>query len=172
MCRARSTTRAPSARRSLGELTFHQRALLLKALAQALTERKQELYDLSARAGATRADCRIDVDGGIGALFTYASKGRRELPNSRMVVLDGPVENLSKDGSFLGRHIYTRLPGVAVQINAFNFPVWGLLEKFAPAFLAGVPTRREAGDADRVRRRGDGPDPGRVAGCCRTARCS
>jgi oxepin-CoA hydrolase/3-oxo-5,6-dehydrosuberyl-CoA semialdehyde dehydrogenase len=124
---------------SLGALTFHQRALTLKALAQALTERKQELYDLSARAGATRADCRIDVDGGIGALFTYASKGRRELPNSRMV-LDGPVENLSKDGSFLGRHIYTRLPGVAVQINAFNFPVWGLLEKFAPAFLAGVPT--------------------------------
>ncbi len=72
-------------------------------------------------------------------LFTYSSKGRRELPNARVYV-DGPVENLSKDGSFLGRHIYTRLPGVAVQINAFNFPVWGSLEKFAPAFLAGVPT--------------------------------
>ncbi|MDF2555526.1 MAG: phenylacetic acid degradation bifunctional protein PaaZ, partial [Microbacterium sp.] len=80
-----------------------------------------------------------DIDGGIGVLFTYSSKGRRELPNAQ-VYLDGPVEPLSKDGSFLGRHIYTRLPGVAVQINAFNFPMWGALEKFAPAFLAGVPT--------------------------------
>lgn len=125
--------------RSLGELTFHQRALLLKQLAQALTERKDELYALSAQSGATRADAWIDVDGGIGALFTYGSKGRRELPNAQ-VVLDGPVEPLSKDGSFLGRHVYTRLPGVAVQINAFNFPVWGMLEKFAPSFLAGMPT--------------------------------
>ncbi|MDN4616001.1 phenylacetic acid degradation bifunctional protein PaaZ [Leifsonia sp. F6_8S_P_1B] len=124
---------------SLGELTFHQRALLLKRMAQELTARKQELYDLSAASGATRADAWIDVDGGIGALFTYGSKGRRELPNAQ-VVLDGPVENLSKDGSFLGRHVYTRLPGVAVQINAFNFPVWGMLEKLAPAFLAGMPT--------------------------------
>lgn len=125
--------------RSLGELTFHQRALLLKQLAQALTERKDELYALSAQAGATRADAWIDVDGGIGALFTYGSKGRRELPNAQ-VVLDGPAESLSKDGSFLGRHVYTRLPGVAVQINAFNFPVWGMLEKFGPSFLAGMPT--------------------------------
>lgn len=124
---------------SLGRLTFHQRALLLKAFAQALTERKQELYDASARAGATRSDAWIDVDGGIGALFTYGSKGRRELPNAQVVV-DGPPEPLSKDGTFAGRHVYTRLPGVAVQINAFNFPVWGLLEKLAPAFLAGMPT--------------------------------
>ncbi|WP_158865333.1 phenylacetic acid degradation bifunctional protein PaaZ [Leifsonia sp. AG29] len=124
---------------SLGELTFHQRALLLKQLAQALTERKQELYGLSLRAGATRADAWIDVDGGIGALFTYGSKGRRELPNARVVV-DGPAEQLSKDGSFLGRHVFTRLPGVAVQINAFNFPVWGMLEKLGPSFLAGMPT--------------------------------
>ncbi|MGN6425414.1 MAG: phenylacetic acid degradation bifunctional protein PaaZ [Leifsonia sp.] len=124
---------------SLGALTFHQRALLLKQLAQALTERKQELYELSAHAGATRSDAWIDVDGGIGALFTYGSKGRRELPNARVYV-DGPPEPLSKDGSFLGQHIFTRLPGVAVQINAFNFPVWGMLEKFAPAFLAGMPT--------------------------------
>ncbi|MEN0083265.1 MAG: phenylacetic acid degradation bifunctional protein PaaZ [Leifsonia sp.] len=125
--------------RSLGELTFHQRALLLKQLAQALTERKDDLYALSAQAGATRSDAWIDVDGGIGALFTYGSKGRRELPNAQ-VVLDGPAESLSKDGSFLGRHVYTRLPGVAVQINAFNFPVWGMLEKFGPSFLAGMPT--------------------------------
>jgi oxepin-CoA hydrolase / 3-oxo-5,6-dehydrosuberyl-CoA semialdehyde dehydrogenase len=124
---------------ALGTLTFHQRAVLLKQMAQALTERKAELYALSSRTGATKADSWVDIDGGIGVLFTYSSKGRRELPNAQ-VYLDGPVEALSKDGSFLGRHIYTRLPGVAVQINAFNFPVWGALEKFAPAFLAGVPT--------------------------------
>ncbi|GAA2073291.1 phenylacetic acid degradation bifunctional protein PaaZ [Pseudolysinimonas kribbensis] len=124
---------------SLGALTFHQRALLLKQFALALTERKEELYELSARTGATRRDAAIDVDGGIGVLFTYGSKGRRELPNATVYV-DGPPEALSADGSFLGQHVYTRLPGVAVQINAFNFPVWGPLEKFAPAFLAGVPT--------------------------------
>ncbi|WP_434810704.1 phenylacetic acid degradation bifunctional protein PaaZ [Microbacterium sp. bgisy189] len=125
--------------RSLGEMTFHQRAMLLKQFAIALTERKGELYELSKRAGATERDSLNDVDGGIGVLFTYSSKGRRELANAQVVV-DGPVEPLSKDGSFIGRHVYTRLPGVAVQINAFNFPVWGALEKFAPAFLAGVPT--------------------------------
>ncbi|MGN6199811.1 aldehyde dehydrogenase family protein, partial [Humibacter sp.] len=124
---------------SLGRLTFHQRALLLKQFAQALTERKDELYELSARGGTTKTDAMVDIDGGIGVLFTYSSKGRRELPNTQVVV-DGPAERLSKDGTFLGRHVYSRLPGVAVQINAFNFPVWGSLEKFAPAFLAGVPT--------------------------------
>ncbi|GAA1526230.1 phenylacetic acid degradation bifunctional protein PaaZ [Agromyces terreus] len=125
--------------RSLGALTFHQRAVLLKQMALVLTERKAELYEISSRTGATKQDSWVDIDGGIGVLFTYSSKGRRELPNSQVYV-DGGVEQLSKDGSFLGRHIYTRLPGVAVQINAFNFPVWGSLEKFAPAFLAGVPT--------------------------------
>ena len=125
--------------RSLGALTFHQRAMLLKQFALALTERKDELYAISARTGATKADSWVDIDGGIGVLFSYSGKGRREMPNAHVYV-DGPVEPLSKDGSFLGRHIYTRLPGVAVQINAFNFPVWGSLEKFAPAFLAGVPT--------------------------------
>ncbi|CAH0166523.1 phenylacetic acid degradation bifunctional protein PaaZ [Microbacterium foliorum] len=125
--------------RSLGALTFHQRAVLLKQFALALTERKEELYALSSRTGATKSDSWVDIDGGIGVLFSYSGKGRRELPNSRVHV-DGPVEPLSKDGSFLGRHVYTTLPGVAVQINAFNFPVWGSLEKFAPAFLAGMPT--------------------------------
>lgn len=125
--------------KSLGELTFHQRAVLLKQMALALTDRKAELYELSARTGATERDSWVDIDGGIGVLFTYSSKGRRELPNAKVLV-DGPVEPLSKDGSFIGRHVYTRLPGVAVQINAFNFPVWGSLEKLAPAFLAGVPT--------------------------------
>ncbi|MET0297186.1 MAG: aldehyde dehydrogenase family protein, partial [Microbacterium sp.] len=125
--------------RSLGALTFHERAMLLKQFALAISARKEELYELSKRAGSTVRDSLSDVDGGIGVLFTYSSKGRRELPNAQ-VYLDGPIEPLSKDGSFLGRHVYTRLPGVAVQINAFNFPVWGALEKFAPAFLAGVPT--------------------------------
>ncbi|WP_405218918.1 phenylacetic acid degradation bifunctional protein PaaZ [Agrococcus sp. Ld7] len=124
---------------SLAPLTFHQRAILLKQFAIALTERKQELYDLSYRSGATKADSWVDIDGGIGVLFTYSSKGRREMPQST-VYLDGAVEPLSKDGSFLARHICTTLPGVAVQINAFNFPVWGSLEKLAPAFLAGMPT--------------------------------
>ncbi|HEY4224800.1 MAG TPA: phenylacetic acid degradation bifunctional protein PaaZ [Pseudolysinimonas sp.] len=124
---------------SLGALTFHQRALLLKALGAALTEAKDELYAVSDGTGATRRDSLVDVDGGIGVLFTYASKGRRELPNAQ-VIIDGIPENLSKDGSFGGQHLFQRIPGAAFQINAFNFPVWGMLEKFAPAFLAGVPS--------------------------------
>lgn len=125
--------------KSIGALTFPQRAMVLKNLAIALNERREELYALSERSGSTRRDSLSDVDGGIGVLFTFSSKARRELPAGK-VVLDGPIEPLSKDGSFLGRHVYTRLPGVAVQINAFNFPMWGALEKFAPAFLAGLPT--------------------------------
>ncbi len=123
----------------LGRLTLHERALKLRKLAGYLNGRREELYEISARTGATRGDSMVDIDGGIGVLFTYSSKGRRELPNSN-VITDGPVEVLSKDGSFAGEHIYTRIPGVAVQINAFNFPAWGMLEKFAPAFIAGVPT--------------------------------
>lgn len=123
----------------LGELTIHERALKLKELALFLGEHKEELYRISDSTGATQRDHYIDIDGGIGTLFTFSSKGRRELPNSQVIV-DGPTEPLSKDGSFIGTHIYTRIPGVAVQINAFNFPVWGMLEKFAPAFIAGVPT--------------------------------
>ncbi|MGO3879503.1 MAG: phenylacetic acid degradation bifunctional protein PaaZ, partial [Agrococcus casei] len=124
---------------SLAPLTFHQRAIILKKMALALTERKDELYEISARTGATKADSWVDIDGGIGVLFAYSSKGRREMPQST-VLLDGPLEPLSKDGSFLGRHIFTSLPGAALQINAFNFAVWGSLEKLAPAFLAGVPS--------------------------------
>ena len=126
--------------RSLGELTFHQRGLILKALGAALTEAKDLLYAVSDGTGATRRDSLVDVDGGIGVLFTYSSKGRRELPNTHIRIVDGAHENLSKDGSFGGQHVYERIPGVSFQINAFNFPVWGMLEKFAPAFLAGVPT--------------------------------
>ena len=124
---------------ALRALTFHQRAALLKALASYLREHREELYALSARTGATLGDSKFDIDGGIGVLFTYSSKGRRELPNDTVYV-DGAVEPLSKGGTFVGQHIATPLRGVAIQINAFNFPVWGPLEKFAPAFLAGVPS--------------------------------
>ncbi|WP_104181533.1 phenylacetic acid degradation bifunctional protein PaaZ [Arthrobacter sp. B0490] len=124
---------------SLGDYTIHERALILKQIAQYLTEHKQDLYDVSYLTGGTLKDHFFDVDGGIGTLFTFSSKGRRELPNANVIV-DGAVEQLSKDGSFLGEHVYSRMPGVAVQINAFNFPVWGFLEKFAPSFLAGMPT--------------------------------
>jgi oxepin-CoA hydrolase/3-oxo-5,6-dehydrosuberyl-CoA semialdehyde dehydrogenase len=125
--------------RELGKLTFHQRALKLKELAQFLKGHREQLYDLAFSTGATKIDNMVDIDGGIGVLFTFASKGRRELPNAQILV-DGPTEILSKDGSFIGEHIHTRIPGVAVQINAFNFPVWGMLEKLAPAFIAGVPS--------------------------------
>ncbi len=124
---------------ALGELTFHQRAALLKSVASYLREHRDELYALSARTGATLADSKFDVDGGIGVLLSYASKGRRELP-ADTVLLDGDVESLGRGGTFLGQHIWTSLRGVAVQINAFNFPVWGPLEKLAPAFLAGRPS--------------------------------
>lgn len=125
--------------RNLGELTLHERALTLKELALYLTEHKQQLYDVSFKTGSTQRDHYIDVDGGIGTLFTFSSKGRRELPNAN-VILDGAAEPLSADGSFIGTHVHTRMPGVAVQINAFNFPIWGMLEKFAPSFLAGMPS--------------------------------
>ncbi|MDO5492376.1 MAG: phenylacetic acid degradation bifunctional protein PaaZ [Nesterenkonia sp.] len=124
---------------TLGEMTIHQRALRLKEIAQHLDAHKEELYELSDMTGSTRRDHLIDVDGGIGTIRVFSSKGRKELPNANVVV-DGEVEQLSRDGSFLGEHIYTRLTGVAVQINAFNFPVWGMLEKFGPSFIAGVPT--------------------------------
>jgi oxepin-CoA hydrolase / 3-oxo-5,6-dehydrosuberyl-CoA semialdehyde dehydrogenase len=124
---------------ALRELTFHQRAALLKALGVHLREHREELYALSARAGSTRTDAAVDVDGGIGTLLSYASKGRRELPNDTVYV-EGDVEPLGRGGTFVGQHILTPRHGVAVQINAFNFPVWGPLEKFAPAFLAGVPS--------------------------------
>ncbi|HKO15467.1 MAG TPA: phenylacetic acid degradation bifunctional protein PaaZ [Gemmatimonadaceae bacterium] len=123
---------------ALRRLTFHQRALMLKELAKYLTERKEEFYRVSAATGATRADSWIDIDGGIGTMFVFASKGRRELPDEPFYV-DGAMEALSKGGGFVGRHICVPLEGVAVQINAFNFPVWGMLEKLAPTLLAGVP---------------------------------
>ena len=121
----------------LRRLTFHERAAKLKALAKYLMERKEELYTLSYATGATRSDSWIDIDGGIGTVFVFAGKGVRELPNSHVYV-DGAAEVLSKSGGFVGQHIYLPLEGAAIHINAFNFPCWGMLEKFAPAFLAGV----------------------------------
>jgi oxepin-CoA hydrolase/3-oxo-5,6-dehydrosuberyl-CoA semialdehyde dehydrogenase len=124
---------------ALRELTFHQRAALLKATGSMLREHRDELYALSARTGATLGDSKFDVDGGIGAVLSYASKAKRELP-ADTILLDGDVEPLGKGGTFLGQHILTSRRGVAVQVNAFNFPIWGPLEKLAPAFLAGVPS--------------------------------
>ncbi|UWR50946.1 phenylacetic acid degradation bifunctional protein PaaZ [Phaeobacter inhibens] len=123
---------------NLRQLTFHDRARMLKALAGHLNQHKQALYDLSFDTGATQSDHMIDIDGGIGTMFVFASKGRREMPDAH-VYLDGDLEQLSRNGTFLGQHICTPLQGVAVHINAFNFPVWGMLEKLAPTLLAGVP---------------------------------
>ncbi|MEO0680317.1 MAG: phenylacetic acid degradation bifunctional protein PaaZ [Pseudomonadota bacterium] len=123
---------------ALRALTFHDRARLLKALALALTERKAELYALSHLTGATQGDNLFDIDGGIGTLFVYASKGRREMPDAQTYLEGGP-ESLSRSGAFQGRHVCVPLQGVAVHVNAFNFPVWGMLEKLAPCLLAGVP---------------------------------
>jgi oxepin-CoA hydrolase / 3-oxo-5,6-dehydrosuberyl-CoA semialdehyde dehydrogenase len=124
---------------ALRTLTFHQRASALKALGKLLMSRKDDFYPVSAATGATTRDSAIDVDGGFGTLFSYASKGVRELPNDT-IYLDGATEILGRGGTFVGQHLYTSRLGVAVQINAFNFPVWGMLEKLAPAFLAGVPS--------------------------------
>ena len=123
---------------ALRAMTFHQRAALVKAVGTMLREHRSELYGLSARTGATLGDAKFDVDGGIGVLLGYASKARRELPNDTFYV-EGAVEPLSRGGQFTGQHVLTPLLGVAVQVNAFNFPVWGPLEKLAPALIAGVP---------------------------------
>ncbi|MDE2305443.1 MAG: 3,4-dehydroadipyl-CoA semialdehyde dehydrogenase, partial [Gammaproteobacteria bacterium] len=123
---------------ALRAATFHERAAILRALGKRLLELKEEFYELSFRTGATRADSWIDIDGGIGTLLVFASKGARELPNARLL-LDGEVEPLSKRGTFVGQHVFLPLEGAAIHINAFNFPVWGMLEKLAPAILAGLP---------------------------------
>ena len=124
--------------RSLMQLDFQKRAQRLKALALYLMERKEELYEISHLTGATRPDSWVDVEGGIGTLFAYASMGSRELPSSN-VLHEGPAMALGKRGGFAGTHILVPRGGVAVHINAFNFPIWGLLEKFAPTFLAAMP---------------------------------
>jgi oxepin-CoA hydrolase/3-oxo-5,6-dehydrosuberyl-CoA semialdehyde dehydrogenase len=123
---------------ALMRLNFQQRAARLKALALYLGQRKEELYAVSHLTGATRPDSWVDIEGGIGTLFAFASIGSRELPSSN-VLHEGPAMALSKKGGFAGSHILVPRGGLAVHINAFNFPVWGLLEKFAPSFLAAMP---------------------------------
>ncbi|GLS80036.1 phenylacetic acid degradation bifunctional protein PaaZ [Paracoccus marinus] len=118
--------------------TIHERALMLKAVGTALMEMKDDFHAESLATGATPKDAWPDIEGGIGTLLTFASRARRELPNAR-VLTEGPVEPLSKDGSFAAQHVLTPLRGVAIHINAFNFPVWGMLEKIAPALIAGMP---------------------------------
>ncbi|WP_158965261.1 phenylacetic acid degradation bifunctional protein PaaZ [Chachezhania sediminis] len=123
---------------ALRAMGFHDRARLVKDLGQYIDGRKEELYALNPLTGATRRDGAVDIEGGIGTMFVFASKARRELPDGQVYV-DGSVEHLSRGGSFIGQHIAVPLQGVAVHINAFNFPVWGMLEKLAPAIIAGVP---------------------------------
>ncbi|WP_375738329.1 phenylacetic acid degradation bifunctional protein PaaZ [Pseudomonas boanensis] len=123
---------------SLMAMDFQQRAARLKALALYLNEHKEQLYTLSRHSGATRADSWIDIEGGSGTLFAYAGVGTRELPSGN-IVHEGPAMPLGKQGHFAGTHILVPRGGLAVHINAFNFPIWGMLEKFAPSFLAGMP---------------------------------
>lgn len=123
---------------ALRQLSFHERARRLKALAQRLLEYKEAFYQASSWTGATRADSWIDIEGGIGVLFSYSSLARREFPDETFLV-EGPQERLSKNGAFTGRHLLVPKEGVAVHINAFNFPCWGMLEKIAPSLCAGVP---------------------------------
>ena len=119
-------------------MSFHERALMLKALGQELMAQKDDFHALSLATGATPKDGWVDIEGGIGTMLGYASKARRELPNTK-VLTEGAVESLAKDGSFAAQHILTPLQGVAVHINAYNFPCWGMLEKLAPTLIAGMP---------------------------------
>ncbi len=119
-------------------MTFIERAAMLKAVAKHLLSEKERFYALSAQTGATRADSWVDIEGGIGTLFTYASLGSRELPDDTLWPEDELIP-LSKEGGFAARHVLTSKSGVAVHINAFNFPCWGMLEKLAPTWLGGMP---------------------------------
>jgi oxepin-CoA hydrolase / 3-oxo-5,6-dehydrosuberyl-CoA semialdehyde dehydrogenase len=123
---------------ALRDMTFQQRAGALKALGKYLSGRIPQLTELSLRTGATTRDSAIDIDGGIGVLFVYASKGAKELPDQH-ILRDGDFEPLGKAGTFGVQHILSPVLGAFVQINAFNFPVWGMLEKFVPAFWPVCP---------------------------------
>jgi oxepin-CoA hydrolase/3-oxo-5,6-dehydrosuberyl-CoA semialdehyde dehydrogenase len=123
---------------ALMAMDFQERAQRLKALAKYLMDHKDQLYAVSAHTGATKLDSWIDIEGGAGTLFAYSSIGSNELPSGNLVH-EGPAFSLGKKGGFSGTHVLVPRGGLAVHINAFNFPVWGLLEKFAPSFLAGMP---------------------------------
>lgn len=131
---------------ALRGMTFPQRTAMLKAVAKHLLAHKEAFYTLSAQTGATRADSWVDIEGGIGTLFTFASLGNRELPDDILWPEDEPIP-LSKAGGFAARHVLTSKSGVAVHINAFNFPCWGMLEKLAPTWLAGMPAIIKPGTA-------------------------
>ena len=124
---------------ALRKMTFPERAAVLKKMTGVLNDHVEELREIAGSYGATPKDARLDVDGGIGTLAFYASLGAKQLPEARFLA-DGDVSRLSKEGNFVGRHVYVPLEGVAVQINAYNFPSWGMLEKLAPALLAGMPS--------------------------------
>lgn len=122
----------------LREMTIHERAFMIKFLGQYLMERKEKYYEISTHTGATRADSWIDIEGGIITAFGISSKSRRYLSDLPWHV-EGDTERLSRKGTFMGQHICVPKQGVAVHINAFNFPIWGMLEKMAPAIISGMP---------------------------------
>ncbi|NQZ87721.1 MAG: phenylacetic acid degradation bifunctional protein PaaZ [Colwellia sp.] len=123
---------------ALRELTIHERATALKNLGKYLMSKKDRYYEISSKTGATKLDGWVDIEGGLGTMFSYSGIARREFANEKFIV-EGPPEPLSANGTFIGRHILTSKPGVSVHINAFNFPCWGMLEKIAPSLIAGVP---------------------------------
>jgi len=123
--------------KNLRKMTFHERGQMLKALAMFLYNQRKKYYPISTQSGATKTDSWIDIDGGIGTLFAYASL-RKKFPNQPFYV-DGETAPLSKEGTFIGHHIMVPKAGVAIHINAFNFPIWGMLEKLAVNLLAGMP---------------------------------
>jgi len=124
--------------KALREMTIHERATALKNLGKYLLAKKEHLYAISAKTGATKVDSWIDIEGGLSTMFSYSGIARREFANEKFIV-EGAPELLSANGTFAARHILTSKPGVSVHINAFNFPCWGMLEKIAPSLIAGVP---------------------------------
>ncbi|MBT6234950.1 MAG: phenylacetic acid degradation bifunctional protein PaaZ [Bacteroidetes bacterium] len=123
--------------KALRAMTFYERGYMLKKLALHLDSIKKKYYSISYLSGATKSDSWVDIDGGIGTLFTYASL-RRQMGNQRFYV-DGDTAKISTNGTFVGQHIMSPKQGVVVHINAFNFPIWGMLEKLSANWLAGVP---------------------------------
>lgn len=125
--------------KNLSSMTFYDRGEMLKKVALYLLERKKKYYDLSYKTGATHSDSWVDIEGGFGTFFTYSGLAKRMLPNTPFWV-DGDTQKISANGTFIGTHILTPSEGVSVQINAYNFPVWGMMEKLSTSLLAGVPS--------------------------------
>ena len=124
--------------KNLSSMTFYDRGEMLKKIALYLLERKKKYYELSYKTGATHIDSWVDIEGGFGTFFTYSGLAKRMLPNTLFWV-DGDTQKISANGTHLGTHILTPSEGISVQINAYNFPVWGMLEKLSTSLLAGVP---------------------------------